>query len=116
MITKETAYGIASAYQEIEAAEGLLKDIIGEWHSRDEAPDIRDGFGRRQKCLQLGVPSGLGGHRLFQVQWDLARPMIEAHIAQTKARLSALNIKAMVEASDHLPKPAELAARGTVQP
>ena len=65
-ISKETAEDIALAYRGIETAEGLLSEITVSMDRR-ATPDIRDAFGRRQDGLQLGVPSGSGGHRLFNV-------------------------------------------------
>lgn len=96
MISRETAYRIARAWDEIAAAEKLLEEIIKAL-SRREEPDIRDGFGRRQGGLQLGVPHGENAHRLFDVQWSLARPVIEAHIGQQRAALRALNEQARTE-------------------
>ena len=97
MIAKETAMDIALAYREVEAAEQLLADIV-EAQERFEAPDIRDAFGRLQGGLQLGVPSGNSGHRLFNVPWTLARPIIEAHIAQQRSLIATLSEKARIEA------------------
>lgn len=96
MISKETATEIAYAYREIETAENLLAEIT-ESLERHRPPDIRDAFGRRQDGLQLGVPSGETGHRLFNVPWTLARPIIEAHVAAKTALISALNEKARIE-------------------
>ncbi len=96
MISRETALDIATAHREIEVAEKLLADIT-ESLSRREQPDIRDAFGRRQGGLQLGVPSGENGHRLFNVEWSLAKPVIEAHIANQRARVAAMNEKARAE-------------------
>jgi hypothetical protein len=96
MITKETAIDIALAYREIETANKLLADIA-EAIKRHEQPDIRDSFGRRQSGLQLGVPSGDNSHRLFDVPWSLAKPIIEAYLAQQKAKITALCEKARVE-------------------
>lgn len=95
-ISKKTAMDIALAYREVEAAESLLAEIseaVGKRH----APDIRDAFGRQQEGLQLGVPHGSNGHRLFNVPWRLARPIIEAHIAQQKAIIAALSEAASIE-------------------
>ena len=96
MIKIDTATDIVMAYREIETAEKLLADIV-ETKKRHDEPDIRDAFGRRQNGLQLGVPSGESSHRLFHVSWSMAKPVIEAHIAQKKAELSALNEKAKME-------------------
>lgn len=97
MIAKETAMDIALAYREVETAERLLADLV-EARERNTTPDIRDAFGRLQGGLQLGVPSGNSGHRLFNVPWALARPIIEAHIAQQRSLIAALNEKARIEA------------------
>ncbi len=97
-ISKQTAMDIALAYREVEAAEALLAEIV-EAMSRREEPDIRDAFGRRRGSLQLGVPHGGDGHRLFNVPWSLARPIIETHIAQQKAIIAALSETAKIEAA-----------------
>lgn len=96
MITPDTAMSIALAYREIETAEKLLAEIADAL-SRRETPDVRDAFGRHQDGLQLGVPSGNNGHRLFNVPWSLAKPVIEAHIANQRAILAALCEKARTE-------------------
>jgi len=96
MITKETATEIAYAYREIETAEKLLADIK-EAMDRRTVPDIRDVFGRRQDGLQLSVPSGESGHRLFNVPYAIVQPVIETHIAHHKARIAALTEKARIE-------------------
>ena len=96
MIGFETARAIAFAYREVEAAEKLLaeiSDVIG----RRIAPDIRDAFGQHVGGLELGVPSSNTSIRLFNVPWELARPVIEAHIAQQKAVIAALSEKARIE-------------------
>ena len=96
MLSKQTAIDIALSYREIEIAETLLADIT-EALRRHEMPDIRDAFGRPQGGLQLGVPSGPGAHRMFDVPWGLAKPVIEAHIAHHRSRLLALTEKARME-------------------
>lgn len=99
LISKETATDIAYAYREVETAEALLVEIT-EALDRHQMPDIRDAFGRRQDGLQLGVPSGDSSRRLFNVPWRLAKPIIEAHIAEKRACIAALTEKARIEASD----------------
>lgn len=96
MITQKTAMDIALSYREVDTAEKLLAEIEESLDWR-EAPDIRDAFGRRPDGLQLGVPSGNSGHRLFDVPWSLARPIIEAHIANHKARIAILSETARIE-------------------
>lgn len=96
LISKDTAMDIALAYREVETAEKLLEEIL-EARSRHEAPDIRDAFGRIQGGLQLGVPSGSGSLRLFNVPWEMCRPIIEAHIARQKSILATLTEKARIE-------------------
>ncbi len=94
MISKQTAMDIAMAYREIETAETLLAEIK-EVARGDQ--DIRDAFGRRQTGLQLGVPSGNNSHRLFNVPWSLAKPIMEAHVAQQRAIIEALSKKGVLE-------------------
>ena len=95
-ISKETATDIALAYREIATAEQLLTDIT-EAAGRYQSSDIRDVFGRRVEGLQLGVPNGKDSQRLFMVPWSMARPIIQAHIAQRQAELALLNEKARIE-------------------
>lgn len=95
-ISKKTAMDIALAYREVETPEALLAELSVAL-SRRNSPDIRDAFGRHQDGLQLGVPSGNNGHRLFNVPWVLARPIIEAHIAQQKSIIAALSELAATE-------------------
>jgi hypothetical protein len=89
MITKDTASRIAYAYSEIEAAEALLV-IMAEAKTRIEPPDFRDVFGRRHGMLQLGVPSGESGRRLFDVNPSLGEVVIKAHIEAKRAEIAAL--------------------------
>ena len=96
LVGKDTATDIALAYREIEVAEKLLAEIE-ETMAQHETPEIRDAFGRLQGGLQLGIPSGASSHRLFNVPWPLARPIIQAHIAACQAKLLALSEKAKIE-------------------
>lgn len=112
MIAPQTAYDIAVTYQEIERAEKLLEEVravIKARSTRWEEAEIRDNWGRRVDGLQLGVPSdSTGSRRLFNVPFELAEPVIEAHIASQKAALRALNAKARIELNAALsrdPKP-----------
>ncbi|MUZ63520.1 hypothetical protein [Agrobacterium vitis] len=84
------------AYREIEAAEALLKEVTEALDNR-EAPDIRDAFGRPQRGLQLGVPSGDKSQRLFNIPWSVCRPVLELHIANHRAELAVLTEKAKAE-------------------
>jgi hypothetical protein len=97
MITKQTAYDIWIAYDEIEKGRKLSEDIGGQLKN-GEAVDLRDVFGRRRN-LQLGVPSSQNGHRLFDVAPALAVAVIDAHVANKEAELKALNEKARAELS-----------------
>jgi hypothetical protein len=59
-------------------------------------PTLKDAFGRR-KQLQLGIPSGENGHRLFDVAPQLAESIIRAHIANKHAELVEATEQARVE-------------------
>ena len=96
MITKQTAYDLVAAHQEIENAEDLLKQVRDSFQKR-ELPDIRDSFGRRTGGLQLGVPISQSGKTLYQVEWSLCVPVLSAHIGQMRAKLAALNELARTE-------------------
>lgn len=95
-IRQSIAQSIALAYREISVAEDLLKQISPEAERR-EGIDIRDAFGRPHKGLQLGVPSGESSHRLYNVPWSMARPIIEAHIFQQRALVATLTEQAAIE-------------------
>lgn len=95
-ISKETAFDLSMAFREVETAQKLLGEIEDAL-SRRHAPDIRDAFGRHQEGLQLGVPSGSSGHRLFNVPWSIAKPVIETHIAHQQAIIASLSEKARAE-------------------
>jgi hypothetical protein len=96
MISKQVAMDIALAYREIETAQKLLDDIKDAMSKR-QAPDIRDAFGRPQGGIELAVPSGNDGKRLFNVPWSLAVPIIEAHIAAQEAIIKVRTIWASIE-------------------
>lgn len=113
LISMETARRIAFAWREIEVAQQLLEDISEEVE-RHRRIDIRDAFGRRADGLQLGVPSGENSHRLFNVPWKIARPVIELHIAEQRALIEVLS--AQVRAGgDQADRPSEGSASGRVE-
>lgn len=102
MISAETATDIAVIYREIDVAEKLLDEVKKALDSFEQV-DIRDTFGRRAGSLQLGVPSSETSRRLFHVPYQLAVPVIEATIANHKARLMALGEKARAELIRNVP-------------
>ena len=104
LITGATAVRIAVAYQEIARGEKLLGDVrkcLDErgkhGHQIVADQDLSDVFGRRQRSLQLGIPSGTNGHQICDMSYDLALPIIEAHIANKRAEVAALSILAKSE-------------------
>lgn len=99
MLTNETAYRIAVAYGEIEAAEKLLADVKAAM-DKLEPRDIRDNFARPVRRIEIGIPSGDNSRRLLHVEYELAVPVIEAHMAQQRAKLKALNAIALAEAGE----------------
>lgn len=96
-ISKDTATAIALAYREVETAKELLKKVIEGVDRYGAIPDVRDAFGRHQGGLQLGVPMGKDGHSLYNVPWNLCRPIIEAHITAQETLISVLTEKARIE-------------------
>lgn len=101
MITQVTAAAIWSAYREIDAAQKLLEDMAAErakpFADRDKyAPTLKDAFGQRRQ-LQLGIPSGENGHRIFDVNPELAESVIRAHIAKKQVELTEANERARIE-------------------
>ena len=97
MIRKETATDIALAYREIERGEALLAKV-NEQLAKAE-PDLRDSLGR--PCgVQLGLPTTHSTTAIFDVPWTLARPIIEAHIARQKQKISELSAAAKLEAEN----------------
>lgn len=99
MISKNTAERIWCCYREIAAAKSLLEDMqkaAEEFHGDAYAGRLRDAFGRRSN-LQLGVPSGKSSHQLFDVNPELAKSVIIAHIATKQAELVAANEQARME-------------------
>jgi len=96
MIKQQTATDIALIYREIKASEDLLAEIE-QAQATFSQKDIRDVFGRVQGNIEVGVPNGDSSKRIFRMQWKLAKPVIEAHIADCEAQLTALNEKALIE-------------------
>lgn len=106
ILSAETAVAIAVAHQEIARGEKLLGDVCKSLKERNgrgfgvsAESDLRDVFGRRQNSLQLGIPSGSNGHQICDMSYDLAVPVIEAHINNKRAQLAALSLKAKAELS-----------------
>ncbi len=98
VISNELAIAIAHAHREIKAGQDLLADIEKAIASSTiDQKDIRDVFGRRVGNLELGVRSGSDSQRIFQVPFNLAKPVINAHIAAQQAQLEALSLQAVEE-------------------
>ena len=99
MITPETCAAIYAAHREILAGEKLLADMKAERERAQAdkyAATLRDAFGRVRQ-LQLGIPSGENGHRLFDVSPVLAESVIRAHIENKRAELVEANELARIE-------------------
>lgn len=99
MITQKTAELIWSAYREIECGQKLLQDMAKERDRQSADPHaatLHDAFGRVRQ-LQLGIPSGENGHRLYQVNPVLAEAVIRAHISNKEAELRSANERARIE-------------------
>ena len=102
MLSRKICEEIWHCHREIKAATGLLDDVNkvieeSKGNFADEDTErLRDSFGRRRD-LELGVPSGTNSKRLFRVSYDLAVPVIKAHIANKTAELAELNERAKLE-------------------
>ena len=102
MLSRETCEKVWHCHREIEAANKLLEEVIGvikinKEKSHLEMPKgLKDTWGRQTE-LELGVPSGENSKRLFRVSFDLAEPVIKAHIAKKEAELKELNEIAKME-------------------
>jgi hypothetical protein len=102
MITRETAERIWNCYREIAVGEKLLADMEEQTIEDDHikyAETLSDAFGRR-RALQLGIPSGHDCHRLFDVEPDLAKSVIRAHLAKKEAEMVAANEQARIELTE----------------
>jgi hypothetical protein len=115
LISKDTAMQIALAYQEIERGEKLMGDVRKAIAARkerwpDDEEDIKDALGYRHRELQIGIPSGSNAHQLVGVSYELAVPVIEAHMAKMRAQLAALSFQAKAELEAETPSSAAMAA------
>jgi len=105
MITNETLERIWHCRREIEASNKLLSDME-ETREQDRQrsiarpsklePTLKDAFGERRH-LELGVPSGECGHRIFRVSPLLAESVIRGHIANKTAELAEATEQARIE-------------------
>jgi hypothetical protein len=95
MITKETALAVWMAHDEIAKGEKLLAEM-SELRKRGDLMNLRDQFGRHRN-LQLGIPNGENSMRLLDVHPELAIAVIQAHIANKRSELIAINEKAKAE-------------------
>lgn len=89
MLTQKTAESFWNCSQEIIRGNKLLQDMEKQFQN-NEVRTLPDAFGR-QRCLQLGIPSGQNGHQLLEVQPSLAKIIVEAHIKNKEVELIALN-------------------------
>lgn len=93
-VSKDTATEIAFAYRELEAGEELLKHV--EKALEKGETDIRDRYGRA-KGLKLEVPTSSSSGRLLDLPWRLAKPVINAHLAEVRQKIETLSEAAALE-------------------
>ncbi|SEG13534.1 hypothetical protein [Marinobacterium lutimaris] len=105
MLSKDLCERIWHCHREIDAGLALLVEVekiaaenIKRRQQGDAEQGITDKFGRDQH-LQLGVPTSDNSHRLYSVSFELAMPVIRAHISNKKAELTELNEVAKLEMS-----------------
>lgn len=103
MLSRKICEEIWHCHREIETAETLLAEVEElikrnkeNFHSRQHEEKLKDVFGC-ERNLELGIPSGEKSRRLFRVSYDLAVPVIKAHMASKQARLAELNEMAALE-------------------
>ena len=99
MITQETAARIWECYREIKCAEELLKKMAKlqkDHRFEPQEQKLKDVFGNARD-LQLGVPSGERSHQLFNISPNLAKSVINAHIANKKTELVDAQEEARIE-------------------
>lgn len=103
-LTDATLERIWHCRREITAANKLLDDMDQIRKQEEERgnrmskiePTLSDVFGRRRH-LEMGVPSGETGHRIFQVSPRLAESVIRAHIGNKTAELTEALEQARIE-------------------
>lgn len=97
MITKQTAERIYWAYSEIEKAKELIKDIKQSLESATNDTHTLLDRARGRRVIEMGVPSGSNGHRIFDVPLPVATKVIDAHIAANEEKLKELMAIAEIE-------------------
>lgn len=97
MITRETANAISRTYREIEAAEKLLLEVDKEI-AKGNALDFHGEERSLARNLQLGWPMmSNGGYQCYQVEANIGRSILVAHISDQKSKLVKLNELAKLE-------------------
>lgn len=97
MITKQTAERIYYAYSEIEKAKELIKDIKQSLETATNDTHTLLDRARGRRVIEMGVPSGGNGHRIFDVPLPVATKVIDAHIAANEEKLKELMAIAEIE-------------------
>lgn len=100
MISKETCVKIWNCWNEIDSAKKLIEGMAEAIKEDKEKrpPTIHNAFGER--CgLELGVPVGRDGHRIYGVNTSLGIKIIEQHISDQERRLDELMAIAKIELS-----------------
>jgi|ERR1700760_1823036 len=98
MITKETCVKIYNCYEQIENGKKLMQDMaeVVKKDAEKKSPTLSNAFGERIG-LQLGVPSGSDGHRLYGISTELGVKVIEEHVQKNEQRLKELMAIAKIE-------------------
>lgn len=105
MLSKTVCEKIWHCHREIETSEKLLAEVEEcikrnkeKYHTRQHEEKLKDVFGC-ERHLELGIPSGENSRRLFRLSYELAAPVIRAHMANKQAELAELNEMAALEIS-----------------
>ena len=89
MINKTLSKKIWTCHNEIEKSELLLKEMSETYDDNTDNYELKDTWGKGQR-LQIGVPMGSDRHRLYDVDYKLARKIIKKHIKKKKKKLRDL--------------------------
>lgn len=97
MITKEVARLVFNCYAEIESANKMVEELKKSLNDNGDF-EIKDNWGN-SRGLELHLPTGMSGHTIKKVPFQLALDVIENHIAKQEEELVRLKDVCRVQLS-----------------